>query len=144
MAEGGEKDVGSSAEPTLTKQQLDQIVNFLKKSSEYVVMTKDEYNSFTIPLGASSPAPTEKQAAKPKMTDSHINSVNFSHMQAQKYNTPKLPCFSGDQPPLKGDESFSVWRFETRCLISEHFPEHVSLQVLRKSLRGTARRALIF
>ena len=60
-----------------------------------------------------------------------------------KYDTPKLPNFSGDQPPMKGDETYTVWRFETRCMISENFPDHILLQVVRKSLRGTARRALI-
>ncbi|KAH3856600.1 hypothetical protein DPMN_099192 [Dreissena polymorpha] len=44
---------------------------------------------------------------------------------------------------MKGDETYDVWRFETKCLISENLPEHVVLQVIHRSLRGTARRALI-
>ena len=43
----------------------------------------------------------------------------------------------------KGDETYDVWRFETKCLISENLPKHVVVQVIHKSLRGTARRALI-
>ena len=141
-------NVGGVNESTLSKLQLAQIVDALKKSGEYVVMTKDEFKYFSSPVDTSSPAPkVTPQTARPKLADylnkSHANSLNTSQFQTQKFDTPKLPNFSGDQPPMKGDEIYSVWRFETRCLSSEHFPEHVSLQVIRKSLRGTARRALI-
>ena len=142
MSDTGKEEAVASPEPTLTKQQLEQIVGYLKKSGEYVVMTKEEFNSFSLPVGSSTPAPTVKQAAKPKVHDSNINPLSQS-LQMPKYDIPKLPYFSGDQPPMKGEESYSVWRFETRCMISENLPEHVSLQVVRKSLRGTARWALI-
>lgn len=149
MAEGG-KDVsalpeGKTGMTAEDQQALDKIIDYLKVSGDYVVMTKEEYKSFSAPVASSTPAPTVKTGAIPKSVpvDSHINSLNLSHLQVPKYDVPKLPNFSGDQPPNKGEESFSVWRFETRCLISESLPEHVVLQVVRKSLRGTARRALI-
>lgn len=57
---------------------------------------------------------------------------------------PRIPPFSGDEPPQKGDVSYSEWRFEIRCLQSD--PEvsfsHL-LQAIRRSLRGTARKMLI-
>ena len=49
MARKGDKDVDVSSEKenVLSKLQLEQIVDALKKSGEYVVMTKDEYKSFS-------------------------------------------------------------------------------------------------
>ncbi|XP_053389108.1 uncharacterized protein LOC123530798 [Mercenaria mercenaria] len=150
MAEGG-KDTGETGldkDSSLSDAQLKQILDALKKSGDYVVLTKDEFASLQKPGFTSTPNPTgaRKKLAeviKESRTQPIDNSLNVSQFQVPKYETPKLPYFSGDQPPLKGDESYDVWRFETKCLISENLPENVILQVIRRSLRGTARRTLI-
>ena len=32
---------------------------------------------------------------------------------------PKIPQFSGDDPPQKGDVPYMEWRFEIQCLLSD-------------------------
>ena len=57
---------------------------------------------------------------------------------------PKLPLFSGHDPIPKGEVSYTEWRFEVRCLMTDHsLPSSHLLQIIRSSLRGTARRLLI-
>ena len=57
---------------------------------------------------------------------------------------PKIPPFSGDEPPQKGDVTYSEWRFEIKCLQGDPGVSsgHL-LQAMRRSLRGTARKMLI-
>lgn len=43
------------------------------------------------------------------------NTFNMSQFQVPTYKTHKLPYFSGDYPPIKGDETFDIWRFENLC-----------------------------
>jgi len=62
----------------------------------------------------------------------------------QNHALPKVPCFSGDTPVPKGEVEFIVWRNEIQCLVGAPgmtLP-HI-LQVLRGSLRGTARRMVV-
>ena len=57
---------------------------------------------------------------------------------------PKIPCFSGDEPVPKGEVPFVVWRYEVQCLLlnPDLSPSQI-LQVMRSSLRGTARIMVI-
>ncbi|XP_045208838.2 uncharacterized protein LOC123560741 [Mercenaria mercenaria] len=150
MAEGGKEtgETGLDKDSSLSDAQLKQILNALKKSGDYVVLTKDEFASLQKPVITSTQNPTGgrqklSEVIKESRTQPIDNSLNISQFQVPKYETLELPYFSGDQPPLKGDESYDVWRFETKCLISENLPENVILQVIRRPLRGTARRTLI-
>lgn len=149
QTEGGAAATSSKGTP-FTNEQLSQILDALKESGDYIILTKDEYVALQKPAGTSTPLPKDMGARKKVaefISTSHKspleNTFNMSQFQVPKYETPKLPYFSGDQPPLKGDETFDVWRFETRCLMSENLPEHIVLQVIRRSLRGTARRTLV-
>ena len=57
---------------------------------------------------------------------------------------PKMPSFSGDKPPQKGDVTYQEWRFEVSCLLNDDEISHNQLvQAMRRSLRGTARKLLI-
>ena len=51
---------------------------------------------------------------------------------------PKMPSFSGDEPPQKGDVTYQEWRFEVSCLLNDDAISHN--QFVRWSLRGTARK----
>ena len=54
----------------------------------------------------------------------------------------KLPTFSGSEQTQKGEFSYDVWSYEVRCLKGQ-WPDHVLLQPVRSSLKGTAREILI-
>lgn len=145
MAEGGGDKAGKilDKDSSLSDSQLNQIISALKNNGEYVVLTKSEYASLQNPVGSSTPAPRKSLSDFIKSQQANDFSSHTSQLQLPKFEVPKLPYFSGDQPPLKGDETYAVWRFETKCLLSENLPEQIILQVIRRSLRGTARRTLI-
>ncbi|KAH3872862.1 hypothetical protein DPMN_036085 [Dreissena polymorpha] len=152
----GSDGSGADADTSLSEAQLKQILEAPKKSGDYVVLTKEKHASLQKPSfttstpgfgthGHAGPRKPLTEFIRGISSPSHSfnNSQKGSHLQVPRYETPKLPYFSGEQQPMKGDETYDVWRFETKCLISENLPEHVVLQVIYKSLRGTARRALI-
>lgn len=69
--------------------------------------------------------------------------LNTSYI-AQPYNAPKLPFFSGADEPSKGETSYEVWSLEVKCIQnSQILPEHVLLQSIRNSLKGSARSMLV-
>ena len=59
MAEAGDKKMlGVSPEPDAhLRSSWTRLVDCMKKSGEYVVLTKEEFNSFSCPVGSSTPAP---------------------------------------------------------------------------------------
>ena len=64
-------------------------------------------------------------------------SLNASFV-APAYSHPKLPVFSGHEN--KGEVTYEVWSFEVKCLQNPHaVPDHVLLQTIRTSLRGSAK-----
>ena len=66
-----------------------------------------------------------------------------SMKQMTSKELPKLPIFSGDDSS-KCEEEYRVWSFEAKCLISDGvLDDHLILQAIRASLRGTARQVLI-
>ncbi len=65
-------------------------------------------------------------------------------MDGRSYNMVKLPLFSGAEEPHKGEVAYEVWNFEVKCLQNNGFiPNHVLLQAIRNSLKGTARSMLV-
>ena len=59
---------------------------------------------------------------------------------------PKMPSFSGDEPPQKGDVTYQEWRFEVGCLLNDDgipVSHNQLVQAMRRSLRGTASKLLI-
>ncbi|XP_061166813.1 paraneoplastic antigen Ma3 homolog [Saccostrea echinata] len=74
--------------------------------------------------------------------DKDGNSIN----QVYEFNTniPRIPQFSGDDPPQKGDVSYKEWRFEVQCLMRDpDIKSNILIQSIRRSLRGTAKTMLI-
>lgn len=67
---------------------------------------------------------------------------NSSYM-ASPYNVPKLPFFSGSEEPQKGETSYEVWNLEVKCLQKSYLPDHILLQSIRNSLKGSARSMLV-
>lgn len=56
----------------------------------------------------------------------------------------KIPHFSGDDPPQKGDVSYKEWRYEVHCLRNDPaVKESSTIQSVRRSLRGRAKQMLI-
>ena len=52
--------------------------------------------------------------------------------------------FCGSEEPQKGETSYEVWNFEVKCLQkSDYLPDHLLLQAIRNSLKGTARSMLV-
>ncbi|KAK3103445.1 hypothetical protein FSP39_019291 [Pinctada imbricata] len=65
---------------------------------------------------------------------------SYLHGMPATYSIPKLPTFSGNESSQKGEVTYDVWSFEVRCLKrTGQYPEHIILQALRNSLKGTAR-----
>ncbi|KAH3691152.1 hypothetical protein DPMN_191293 [Dreissena polymorpha] len=123
----GSNGSGADADTSLSEAPLKQIVEALKKSGDYVVLNKEEYASLQKPsFTASTPGFGTHGHAGPRkpLTEfikglsspsySFNNSQNGSHLQVPRYETPKLPYFSGDLQPIKGDETYDVWRFKTK------------------------------
>ena len=100
----------ADADTSLSEAQLKQILEALKKSGNYVVLTKEENSSIQKPLfttstpgfgthGHAGPRKPLTQSIKGIISPSHSfnNSQNSSHLQVPRYETPKLPYFSGEQ-----------------------------------------------
>ena len=73
----------------------------------------------------------------------NITQPNTSYI-VQPLHIPKLPFFNGSEEPQKGECSYEVWNFEVKCLQnSSDLQEHVLLQSIRNSLKGSARSLLV-
>ncbi|XP_048775570.2 uncharacterized protein LOC125680172 [Ostrea edulis] len=69
---------------------------------------------------------------------------NTTHVYEVSKNVPRIPQFSGDDPPQKGDVSYKEWRYEVQCLLGDpDIKESLLIQSIRRSLRGTAKTMLI-
>ena len=91
---------------------------------------------FSSDSAAETSASSEGKQPKPTQQDTTLR-------QAPR-ELPKLPIFSGDETGAKLEISYEVWRFEARCLVSDGtLEDHLILQAIRASLRGTARQMLI-
>lgn len=102
------------------------------------------------------PAQDKDTGAKPKFTFvnpgvspvprlQHIlNMTQPNTSYIAQTHIPKLPFFSGSEEPQKGECSYEVWNFEVKCLQnSPDLQEHVLLQSVRNSLKGSARSLLV-
>ena len=97
--------------------------------------------SFFVKLGSVVP-----HDVKPKIETSHGISHTEHETTVIRSNSqiPKVPFFSGDEQPQKGDVTFEEWRFEIKCLVSDdEITTNMLIQSIRRSLKGTARKMLI-
>ena len=138
------------------------------EAQDFKVLTKEEYEKLIKlqVVGEKPPSPsmstpdatgTQKKpnVSFPKFTVPGIspiprlqlgnesNLLNASYL-TPAYNIPKLPFFSGSLEPQKGETTYEVWNFEVKCLQkSKQLPEHILLQSIRNSLKGSARSSLV-
>ena len=70
---------------------------------------------------------------------------NTSHFyEVTHAQVPRIPQFSDDDPPPKGDVTYREWRYEVQCLMNDQeINETTIIHSNRRSLRGTARTMLI-
>ena len=164
MAEKGDKTLKELIEKAKAEKDLKEIVDTINKGDTYKVLSKEEYDHL-VNLASKTPSSTPKPAvesggAKPKTTHpppppltgySPVPRFTFNKSVLQNTSSlpsgpyvPKLPIFSGSEGPSKGEASYEVWNFEVKCLKNnEYLSEHLLLQAIRSSLRGSAREMLI-
>ena len=109
-------------------------------SEKELIDALTSYGNYDVVPKSSTPG----KEAKSRMAAHFPPPIETTHIHNTSPSIPKIPFFSGDSPPQKGDITYNEWRFEISCLISdsEMLPS-VILQALRRSLRGTARKMLI-
>lgn len=106
-------------------------------SSTPSVSKPDVRPKFGFPFPGPSPIPRLQQMFN------NSQPLNTSFV-APSYSQPKLPIFSGQDDPPKGEVTYEVWSFEVKCLQNSHYlPEHVLLQSIRHSLKGSARSIIV-
>lgn len=152
----------------MAEEELAKMVKTINENKTYKVLTVEEYEHLMARASQGdtnrnvsfTPNPTEGVAgARPKTTPNlNLRSplttstprLQFllDRSQQQTYTPspyiPKLPIFSGSEEQQKGEISYEVWSFEVRCLQnSPYVTEHILLQSIRNSLRGTAREMLV-
>lgn len=152
----------------MAEEELANMVKTINENKTYKVLTVEEYEHLMARASQGdtnrnvsfTPNPTEGVAgARPKTTPNlNLRSplttstprLQFllDRSQQQTYTPspyiPKLPIFSGSEEQQKGEISYEVWSFEVRCLQnSPYVTEHILLQSIRNSLRGTAREMLV-
>ena len=137
-----------TSKDTLSDSQLTLAIEMLKKRGE-VVVSQSDYDNLKLasspitstpalalpPFGRGSSAGL---GAKPKSQipanlgrgsslltkfDTSNQSLQqqdlSSRIQALPHDMPKLPPFSGDENPPKGDATYDVWRCEVKCLLTD-------------------------
>lgn len=92
-------------------------------------------NAYEVPLDASTPLVPPLSSTPYPQAQSYVPNPPSIHPIL-----PKIPCFSGDEPVVKGEVPYIVWRYEVDCVVTnpELSPRQI-LQIVRSSLRGSAR-----
>lgn len=152
-----EKKILTGATGGPSDQKMDELVKKVRENTDYKVLSKEEYDKLLALASAknivtSTPQVTEP-AVKPKFTFQtpnispvprlrHIlNTQSNVSYQAQPFHVPKLPTFNGTE---QGGVTYEVWSLEVRCLQNNPFiPDHIVLQSIRDSLKGSARSMLV-
>lgn len=150
-------------------ENVKKLVEQLESGKKYKVLTQQEYEALLAvntnksdgqnqgatgggietPRPVSTPLPGQSRFGFPFPGFSpvpRINPFKFSDTSymAPPYSQPKLPIFSGQDVPPKGEVTYEVWSFEVKCLQNSHtLPDHVLLQAIRNSLKGSARTILV-
>jgi RNA polymerase-binding transcription factor DksA len=109
--------------------QVLKLLDTMQPSTVALLMSKLDLTmgSQSQSLGNSNAPPAPVQQQKPAALSGYVHS-----------ETPRLPFFSGD-PANKGEVSYRQWRYEVKCLLTEHtWSEGVLMHAIRKSLRGMA------
>ena len=122
-----------SVKPKVSAPDQDAVLHLGQKH-------KNPFSKLACNFGDTSSSGTNK--LQNTFYDKDGNSIN----QVYEFNAniPRIPQFSGDDPPQKGDVSYKEWRFEVQCLIGDpDVKPNLLIQSIRRSLRGTAKTMLI-
>ena len=122
------------------EERLNVLRDELHPTTKYKLITKEEYENL-IAIKASTPLEAGKTCSFP--SGSAINS--FALQQGRSFNSiPKVPTFSGNEEPQKGEVTYEVWSFEVRCLRNSQVVSNtVLLQLIKNSLMGNERSVLV-
>lgn len=153
-------------------EDLNKMVKTINENENYKVLTKEEYEILLARASGRGYVPTSTPQqpghagwlkSKLNLTQpqpqntfnpgvspvprfgvlNQSNQQNISALAPSPY-VPKLPIFSGSEEPQKGETPYEVWNFEVKCLKnSAYLPDHLLLQAIRNSLKGTARNMLV-
>lgn len=156
-----------------SEDEMRQMVVQLEAGNKYKVLTQEEYDALLAinankDLGAEGGVPKPSSTSTPSVSKpdvrpkfgftfpgpspirglQHFMSSTPQPLNASyatpSYSQPKLPIFSGQDDPPKGEVTYEVWSFEVKCLQNSQFlPEHVLLQAIRHSLKGSARSMIV-
>jgi hypothetical protein len=148
--EASNKDLNPEEEE---EDVVSKLLKMVEERFDLVPKSKRKANTAPQPLGdlAGSLAAAHEASARPKIAGSNFGDAFFTStpsyvppVQAIQPVIPKIPCFSGDEPLPKGEVPFVIWRYEVNCLLScPDLSNSHRLQILRSSLRGTARIMII-
>ncbi|PJE78474.1 hypothetical protein CI610_02587 [invertebrate metagenome] len=137
--EEGEEHVES--EVTLTEEQL---LEALAKLGKYRITPVTDGGPPPIPNAASTPMHKFSFVGTSQTHPPDHSGHGTSMYGGNSQYIPKVPQFSGEEPPLKGDVSYAEWRYEIRCLNRDSdITSSTLVQAIRRSLRGIARRTLL-
>ena len=136
-------------------QKLDDLIKKVKENTDYKVLSKEEYEKLlaraTLKDTLTSTPQVKYPDVRPRFNFQAPNvspiprlfndtQANISY-QAQPFHVPKLPTFNGTE---QGGVTYEVWSLEVRCLQNNPFiPNHIALQAIRDSLKGSARSMLV-
>ena len=88
--------------------------------------------------------PTERKSALEIQETERKPTATASTSQDRPFIFPKISTFSAEDPKPKSESSFEEWKYEVKCLRKDNmYSEAVIGQVVRKSLKGDAKRVLV-
>ncbi|XP_062602869.1 zinc finger CCHC domain-containing protein 18-like [Saccostrea cucullata] len=142
-----EADVPKTSTPVVSKDQKPLMFPNAKTSEPYQfppppsvpadIGKGDPYGEVKFKSFSGLPPQSNPFKLSQEGNTSHFYEVTHSQI-------PRIPQFSGDEPPQKGDVTYREWRYEVQCLMNDpEIKETVIIQSIRRSLRGTAKTMLI-
>ncbi|XP_021341185.1 uncharacterized protein LOC110442076 [Mizuhopecten yessoensis] len=138
------KEEGESGSESKLNMSEDQLIEALGKLGKYRIIPVNEEEEPPVPRAESTPKRSLRFVGTSQSYPPDDPSHNVTNVYSNPHHIPKVPQFSGEEPPLKGDVSYAEWRFEIRCLGEDpEISNSTLVQAMRRSLRGIARRMLI-
>ncbi|XP_069102515.1 uncharacterized protein [Argopecten irradians] len=134
---------GVKIDPESPTMSDDDMIRHLLSKGKYVISTKGTVDGTGIKPSAIPPLDRGRSSSI-SFLNSTSNDGTSSFSGNRSHTVPKIPPFSGDDPPMKGDISYMEWRFEIRSLDRDSdVSPSLLIQAIRRSLRGTARRMIM-
>ncbi|XP_021339699.1 uncharacterized protein LOC110440909 [Mizuhopecten yessoensis] len=129
------KEEGESGSESKLNMSEDQLIEALGKLGKYRIIPVNEEEEPPVPRAESTPKRSLRFVGTSQSYPPDDPSHNVTNVYSNPHHIPKVPQFSGEEPPLKGDVSYAEWRFEIRCLGED--PE-ISNSTLKPNESATA------